>query len=114
MGFNIPGYRNEEKLFRKKKKISILEATILRLQDENSRLIHEKVVQREQLNELQDKIQFLSNTAVEDLSSENQVQIEQLESIRKLRDRELELQDELETQQRKWAKARTTMQQEVF
>ena len=105
--------RVEEKISRKKKKIAHLEASLKTMEDENLHLMQEKELVVEQVAQLTEEIQFMRDSRMDDLSTNDHERLEQLDLIQKLRARETELQDQLEEQQRKWAHDRTHMNQQV-
>lgn len=103
----------EDKLERKKHKIALLEDKFASIQLETVRLVHEKEVQAEKCVQLQEELQFLRDNHVDDVSSRDQDRLEQLELIQRLRAREVELQNQLEEQQRKWSVDRTAIHQQL-
>lgn len=103
----------EDTLERKKHKVALLEDKLAQQQLETVRLVHEKEVQAEKCVQLQEEIQFLRDNQVDDVSSHDQERLEQLELIQRLRASEIELQSQLEAQQRKWSTDRTAIHQQM-
>lgn len=103
----------EDKLERKKHKVSLLEDKLAQQQLETVRLVHEKEVQAEKCVHLEEEIQFLRDNRVDDVSSRDQERLEQLELIQRLRASEIELQSQMEEQQRKWSTDRTAIHQQM-
>lgn len=98
---------------RKKHKVSLLEDKLAQQQLETVRLVHEKEVQAEKCVQFQEEIQFLRDNQVDDVSSRDQERLDQLELVQRLRASEIELQNQLEAQQRKWSTDRTAIHQQM-
>ncbi|OWZ21726.1 hypothetical protein PHMEG_0003672 [Phytophthora megakarya] len=103
----------EDQIVRKKHKIVLLREQLLRQQAENVELVKEKEVLSEKYLQLQEEAQFLRDIKMEDAGAKDEERLQQLELIQTLRSRELELQDELERQQKKWATDRDTTHQRL-
>ncbi|KAH7476876.1 uncharacterized protein KRP23_7551 [Phytophthora ramorum] len=103
----------EDQIVRKKHKIALLREQLDRQQAENVELVHEKENLAEKHLQLQEEAQFLRDISMEDAGAKDEERLEQLELIRTLRSRELELQDELEHQQKKWSSDRDTVHQRL-
>lgn len=103
----------EEKVVRKKHKIEQLRERLVALEAENLTRVHEREAQAEQCLQLQEELQFLRNLNVDDVSAKDEERLDQLEQIQILRARELELQNQLESHQKKWAVDRTNMNQQL-
>uniref|UniRef100_K3WZD3 Uncharacterized protein n=1 Tax=Globisporangium ultimum (strain ATCC 200006 / CBS 805.95 / DAOM BR144) TaxID=431595 RepID=K3WZD3_GLOUD len=103
----------QDQLERKKHKIALLEDKMSQQHLEVVRLVHEKEVQAEKCVQLQEELQFLRDNHVDDVSSRDQERLEQFELIQRLRTQELELQREIEEQQRKWSSDRTAIHQQI-
>lgn len=98
---------------RKKHKIALVREQLERQQAENVQLVHEKEDLAEKYLQLQEETQFLRDINMEDAGAKDEERLQQLELIQTLRSRELELQDELERQQKKWASDRDMVHQRV-
>ncbi|EGZ23834.1 hypothetical protein PHYSODRAFT_311062 [Phytophthora sojae] len=105
--------RFEDQIVRKKHKIALLREQLERQQAENVELVQEKEDLNEKYLQLQEEAQFLRDINMEDAGAKDEERLQQLELIQTLRSRELELQDELETQQKKWSSDRDTMHQRL-
>eukprot|EP00644_Phytophthora_capsici_P004377 jgi/Phyca11/7205/fgenesh1_pm.PHYCAscaffold_17_\ len=103
----------EDQIVRKKHKIALLRDQLERRQAENVELVQEKENLAEKYLQLQEETQFLRDISMEDAGAKDEERLQQLELIQSLRSRELELQDELEHQQKKWATDRDTMHQRL-
>ncbi|KAF1334086.1 Amino acid/auxin permease, partial [Globisporangium splendens] len=103
----------QDQLERKKHKIALLQDRMSQQHLEVVRLVHEKEVHAEKCVQLQEELQFLRDSHVDDVSSRDQERLEQFELIQRLRARELELQSEIEEQQRKWSSDRTAIHQQI-
>jgi hypothetical protein len=111
--FNFIWPRVEEKLERKREKVDTVNEHLNKLQLESVKLVHEKEAEVEKNLQLQDEIQFLRDSRVGDVHASDSERLRQLELIQSLRARELELQNELEDQQKKWAVDRSTINQQI-
>lgn len=103
----------EDQIVRKKHKIALLRKQLEHQQSGNIELVQEKEVLAEKCLRLQEETQFLQNLHVEDAGAKDEERLHQLELIQTLRSREVELQDELECQQRLWARDRDTIHQQL-
>ncbi|POM65655.1 Hypothetical protein PHPALM_18597, partial [Phytophthora palmivora] len=103
----------EDQIVRKKHKIALLREQLQRQQTENVELVQEKEDLAEKYLQLQEEAQFLRDINMEDAGAKDEERLQQLELIQTLRSRELELQDELEHQQKKWAIDRDTVHQRI-
>ncbi|RLN97361.1 hypothetical protein BBJ28_00013922 [Nothophytophthora sp. Chile5] len=103
----------EDQIGRKKHKIALLREQLSRQHTENVELVHEKEAQAEKYLQLQEEVQFLRDINVEDASAKDEERLQQLELVQTLRARELELQGDLEQQQKKWASDRATVHQRL-
>ncbi|GMF18382.1 unnamed protein product [Phytophthora lilii] len=110
---NLSSPSFEDQLVRKKHKIALLREQLERQQAENIELVQEKEHLAEKYLQLQEEAQFLRNINAEDAGAKDEERLQQLELIQTLRSRELELQDELEHQQKKWAGDRDTVYQRL-
>ncbi|KAE8914549.1 hypothetical protein PF005_g16667 [Phytophthora fragariae] len=103
----------EDQIVRKKHKIALLREQLQRQQADNVELVQEKENLAEKHLQLQEEAQFLRDINIEDAGAKDEERLQQLELIQNLRSRELELQDELESQQKKCASDRDTMHQRL-
>ncbi|KAG3160006.1 hypothetical protein PC128_g21206 [Phytophthora cactorum] len=103
----------EDQIVRKKHKIALLREQLERQQADNVELVQEKEELAEKYLQLQEETQFLRDITMEDAGAKDEERLQQLELIQMLRSRELELQDELERQQKKWATDRDTVHQRL-
>ncbi|KAG7385330.1 hypothetical protein PHYPSEUDO_001632 [Phytophthora pseudosyringae] len=103
----------EDQIERKKHKIALLREQLERQQAANVELVQEKEGLAEKYLQVQEEAQFLRDITMEDAGAKDEERLQQLELIQTLRSRELELQDELEHQQRKWATDRDTIHQRL-
>ncbi|ETM49491.1 hypothetical protein L914_06271 [Phytophthora nicotianae] len=103
----------EDQIVRKKHKIALLREQLERQQADNVELVQEKEELAEKYLQLQEETQFLRDITMEDAGAKDEERLQQLELIQTLRSRELELQDELERQQKKWATDRDTVHQRL-
>ncbi|KAG6613670.1 Lysosomal thioesterase PPT2-B [Phytophthora cinnamomi] len=103
----------EDQIVRKKHKIALLREQLERQQAENVELVQEKEDLAEKYLQLQEEAQFLRDINMEDAGAKDEERLQQLELIQNLRSRELELQDELENHQKKWATDRDMMHQRL-
>ncbi|RLN50213.1 hypothetical protein BBJ29_000503 [Phytophthora kernoviae] len=103
----------EDKVMRKKHKISLLREQLSRQQAEKVEMVHSNETLAEKYVQLQEEAQFLRDINLEDASAKDEERLQQLELVQNLRARELALQDELEQQQKKWANDRDTVHQRI-
>lgn len=101
-----------DKLERKKHQVALLEDKLVTQQLETVRLVHASEAAAHTCEQLRDELQFLRDAHVDDFASRDEDRLAQLELTAQLRARELELQQQLEEQQRKWAADRSTMLQQ--
>ncbi|EEY69200.1 uncharacterized protein PITG_05402 [Phytophthora infestans T30-4] len=102
-----------DQIVRKKHKIALLREQLERQQADNVELVQEKEELAEKYLQVQEETQFLRDITIEDAGAKDEERLQQLELIQTLRSRELELQDELERQQKKWATDRDTVHQRL-
>ncbi|GLE04397.1 hypothetical protein PINS_up013339 [Pythium insidiosum] len=102
----------EERLERKQQKITLLEDKVSQLQQDNVKLLHEKEVETEKNAELQEQLQFIRESRVEDGTATDIERRQLLEKLQQSLARESELQNDLEEQQRKWALDRSNIHQQ--
>ncbi|TMW65875.1 hypothetical protein Poli38472_003640 [Pythium oligandrum] len=103
----------EEKVERKKEKIAVLEEKVSSMQLEQVSLVHEKESEMEKRLQVEEELQFVRDTRIEDVQTSDNERLRQLELIQSLRARETELQNQLEDQQRKWSSERAAIQQQI-
>ncbi|TYZ65760.1 hypothetical protein PybrP1_007590 [[Pythium] brassicae (nom. inval.)] len=102
-----------DKLERKKRRVALLEDKLASQQLETVRLVHASEGMAHTCAQLEEELQFLRDTHVDDVASRDADRLAQLELTERLRARELELQQQLEAQQRKWAADRSAILQQL-